>query len=99
MTTKSSRTAQTIGPGAPRVPTPRERRAYAAQKRNHQFFLDHKWELFDRFPNHSLLIYDDQIVEAFADPLDCIDRRDALDSEQRATVWIGRPHRAGHWSL
>ena len=85
--------------GPSRTPSAAERASYEALMRNHSFFLANQWELFDRYPAHWLLIYGDQIVEAFADPLECIDRRDALDEEDRATVWIGHPPRSGIWIL
>lgn len=88
-----------LGPGPSRTPTPQERLAYEARERNHQFFLTHKWDLFDRYPNHWLLIHGDQVVEAFEDPLDCIDRRDAMDEDAQSTVWIGHPDRSGVWIL
>ena len=90
---------QRLGPGPSRTPTPQERLAYDACERNHQFFLANKWDLFDRHPEHWLLIYDDQTVEAFADPLDCIDRRDSLEPDIQATVWIGTPDKPGIWIL
>ena len=88
-----------LGPGPSRTPSAAERASYEARERNHQFFLANKWGLFDQHPDHWLLIYGDQTVEAFEDPLDCIDRRDALDPDALATAWIGTPDRPGIWIL
>ena len=88
-----------LGPGPSRTPSPAERAAYDALERNHQFFLTNKWDLFDRYPESWLLIYGDQVVEAFEDPLDCVDRRDSLEPDDRATVWIGTPDKPGIWIL
>ncbi|MXX79841.1 MAG: hypothetical protein F4Y69_02265 [Chloroflexi bacterium] len=91
--------AQKVVLGPSRTPTAAEQADYEARERNHSFFLDNQWELFDRHPRHWLLIYGEQTVEAFEDPLECIDRRDALDEDDRATVWIGHPPRSGIWIL
>ena len=91
--------ARKVEVGPSRTPTAQERAAYDAMRRNHQFFLDNMWDLFDQFPGHWLLIHGAQIVEAYSDPLECIDRRDALDDDDRATAYIGTPVREGIWIL
>ncbi len=88
-----------LGPGQSRTPDAAARAADAARKRNRDFFQARRWALRDRYPDHWLLIYGEQIVEAFADPLRCIDRRDALDAETRATAMVGTPDQAGIWIL
>ena len=89
-----------MGPGPSRTPSAADQAAYDARERNHQFFLANSSELFDQYPNHWLLLYGDQTVEAFEDTLDCIDHRDALDRDASwRTVWIGTTDRQGIWIL
>ena len=97
MTTSEPR--QKLGPGPSRTPSAAERAAYEARERNREHFETHVWELQERYPDHWFLIYAEQVVEAFADPMDCIDRRDALDEDVQATHWVGHPRQPAIWIL
>lgn len=88
-----------LGPGESYTPSAEERAAHDARDRNHVYFETHIWDLQERFPDHWFLVYGDQVVEAFDDLLECIDRRDALDEDDQATHWLGHPRRPGIWIL
>lgn len=72
-------------------------RAIEGAKRNNAYFLEHVEELFEQCPDGWILIYGDQQVEMFDDPIAVAERRwslsqadqdGAIMKHQMSGIWI-----------
>ena len=65
---------------------------------NTDFFVSHERDLWEQYPGMYLLIYDRDVVEAFENYDDLLDRLDELDRETRASA-LTKWQKQGVWIL